>query len=910
MIQHRQQIKQQEVQTYTGECDDDLTATLAFEPTFTDNCTASGLITVTLVSDVTTVDGTCANAYVRVRTWTGDDGCGNVSANYVQTITITDDTAPTADQAAGSADYTGECDDDLTATLAFEPTFTDNCTASGLITVTLVSDVTTVDGTCANAYVRVRTWTGDDGCGNVSANYVQTITITDDTAPTADQAAGSADYTGECDDDLTATLAFEPTFTDNCTASGLITVTLVSDVTTVDGTCANAYVRVRTWTGDDGCGNVSANYVQTITITDDTAPTADQAAGSADYTGECDDDLTATLAFEPTFTDNCTASGLITVTLVSDVTTVDGTCANAYVRVRTWTGDDGCGNVSANYVQTITITDDTAPTADQAAGSADYTGECDDDLTATLAFEPTFTDNCTASGLITVTLVSDVTTVDGTCANAYVRVRTWTGDDGCGNVSANYVQTITITDDTAPTADQAAGSADYTGECDDDLTATLAFEPTFTDNCTASGLITVTLVSDVTTVDGTCANAYVRVRTWTGDDGCGNVSANYVQTITITDDTAPTADQAAGSADYTGECDDDLTATLAFEPTFTDNCTASGLITVTLVSDVTTVDGTCANAYVRVRTWTGDDGCGNVSANYVQTITITDDTAPTADQAAGSADFTGECDDDLTATLAFEPTFTDNCTASGLITVTLVSDVTTVDGTCANAYVRVRTWTGDDGCGNVSANYVQTITITDDTAPTADQAAGSADYTGECDDDLTATLAFEPTFTDNCTASGLITVTLVSDVTTVDGTCANAYVRVRTWTGDDGCGNVSANYVQTITITDDTAPTADQAAGSADYTGECDDDLTATLAFEPTFTDNCTASGLITVTLVSDVTTVDGTCANAYVRVRTWTGDDGCGNVSANYVQTITITDDTAPTADQAAGSADLHRRM
>ena len=890
---------------YTGECDDDLTATLAFEPTFTDNCTASGLITVTLVSDVTTVDPACPNAYVRVRTWTGDDGCGNVSANYVQTITITDDTAPTADQAAGSADYTGECDDDLTATLAFEPTFTDNCTAAGSITVTLVSDVTTVDPACANAYVRVRTWTGDDGCGNVSANYVQTITITDDTAPTADQAAGSADYTGECDDDLTATLAFEPTFTDNCTASGLITVTLVSDVTTPDGTCANAYVRVRTWTGDDGCGNVSANYVQTITITDDTAPTADQAAGSADYTGECDDDLTATLAFEPTFTDNCTAAGSITVTLVSDVTTVDGTCANAYVRVRTWTGDDGCGNVSANYVQTITITDDTAPTADQAAGSADFTGECDDDLTATLAFEPTFMDNCTASGLITVTLVSDVTTVDPACANAYVRVRTWTGDDGCVNVSANFVQTITITDDTAPTVDQAAGSADYTGECDDDLTATLAFEPTFTDNCTASGLITVTLVSDVTTVDGTCPNAYVRVRTWTGDDGCGNVSANYVQTITITDDTAPTADQAAGSADYTGECDDDLTATLAFEPTFTDNCTASGLITVTLVSDVTTVDGTCANAYVRVRTWTGDDGCGNVSANYVQTITITDDTAPTADQAAGSADFTGECDDDLTATLAFEPTFTDNCTASGLITVTLVSDVTTVDPACANAYVRVRTWTGDDGCGNVSANYVQTITITDDTAPTADQAAGSADFTGECDDDLTATLAFEPTFMDNCTASGLITVTLVSDVTTVDPACANAYVRVRTWTGDDGCGNVSANFVQTITITDDTAPTVDQAAGSADFTGECDDDLTATLAFEPTFMDNCTASGLITVTLVSDVTTVDPACANGYVRVRTWTGDDGCGNVSANYVQTITITDDTAPTADQAAGSAD-----
>jgi len=65
------------------------------------------------------------------------------------------------------------------------------------------------------------------------------------------------------------------------------------------------------------------------------------------------------------------------------------------------------------------------------------------------------------------------------------------------------------------------------------------------------------------------------------------------------------------------------------------------------------------------------------------------------------------------------------------------------------------------------------------------------------------------------------------DETTPDASCPNAYVRVRKWTGDDGCGNVSAEYVQTITVEDNTAPTVDQDAGAGDVTLECDDDLTA-----------------------------------------------------------------------------------
>ena len=116
---------------------------------------------------------------------------------------------------------------------------------------------------------------------------------------------------------------------------------------------------------------------------------------------------------------------------------------------------------------------------------------------------------------------------------------------------------------------------------------------------------------------------------------------------------------------------------------------------------------------------------------------------------------------------------------------------------------------------------------------------------------MTATLAFEPTFTDNCTASGLITVTLTSDITTVDPPGSSAYVRVRTWTGNDGCGN-EATFSQVVTITGGVkAPTPycynglsvavmptngsvvlwanDFDAGSFD---DCDDDLTLTIVPE------------------------------------------------------------------------------
>ncbi|MES2852554.1 MAG: gliding motility-associated C-terminal domain-containing protein, partial [Bacteroidota bacterium] len=344
-----------------------------------------------------------------------------------------------------------------------------------------------------------------------------------------------------------------------------------------------------------------------------------------------------------------------------------------------------------------------------------------------------------------------------------------------------------------------------------------------------------------------------------------------------------------------------ITAALALSPAATDNCTLAP--NKVLVSDITTADADCTNAYVRVRTWNFTDGCGNTSANFVQTITVIDNTAPVVTTTAASLNQTLQCNntEGITAALALSPAATDNCTLAP--TKVLVSDVTTADANCTNAYVRVRTWNFTDGCGNTSANFVQTITVIDNTAPVVTTTAASLNQTLQCNntEGITAALALSPAATDNCTLAP--TKVLVSDVTTADANCTNAYVRVRTWNFTDGCGNTSANFVQTITVIDNTAPVVTTTAASLNQTLQCNntEGITAALALSPAATDNCTLAP--NKVLVSDVTTADANCTNAYVRVRTWNFTDGCGNTSANFVQTITVVDETLPIVTNAVAS-------
>src|SRR5439155_849747 len=168
---------------------------------------------------------------------------------------------------------------------------------------------------------------------------------------------------------------------------------------------------------------------------------------------------------------------------------------------------------------------------------------------------------------------------------------------------------------------------------------------------------------------------------------------------------------------------------------------------------------------------------------------------------------------------------------------------------------------------------------------------------------LAPAVAAAPSATDNCTASP--TIHVVSRTEERRGTCANAYVRTRVWNFDDGCGNTSANFTQTITVIDNSAPVVTTAAGSLDATVQCSDSagLAAAVAAAPRATDNCTASP--TIHVVSDTTAASGTCANAYVRTRVWSLDEDSAEIRARVKHIIRLLDNSAPVVTTAAGSLD-----
>ncbi|RZJ64198.1 MAG: gliding motility-associated C-terminal domain-containing protein [Flavobacterium sp.] len=781
-------------------------------PTATDNCIGE----VTLTFEDAQTAGACAGAYTIVRTWTATDVCGNTST-ATQTINVQDITAPTiTTQAANLAIQCGAGNENaLNDWLASNggAAATDTCSA-----VTWTNNYAGIGNDCTAAVTVI--FTATDACGNASTTSA-TFTVSDSTAPVAPEAPAAV--TVQCATDVPANVTL--TATDNC--AGTITAQGV-DVTT-PGACAGSYVIVRTWTFTDACAN-SVSISQTITVNDTTAPVAPEAP--ATLTLACASEVPANVTL--TATDNC--QGAITAQGV-DVTT-PGTCANSFVIVRTWTFTDACGN-SSSVSQTINVNDTIAPVAP--AAPADFAGQCAAEVPANVTLSAT--DNCgdviTAQGV-------DVTTA-GSCPNSFTIVRTWTFTDACGN-SSSVSQNIVINDTTAPVAP--AAPADITAQCSAEIPANVTL--TATDNCgetiSAQGV-------DVTT-PGACAGSFTTVRTWTFTDACGNTSS-VSQTISVNDTTAPVAP--AAPADVTVACGSEVPAAPVL--TATDNCDATP-ITATAIEVLT--PGACANTFVIVRTWTFTDACGN-SSSVTQTVNVIDNIAPTFLEAV-PADVTASCD-----AIAAPATLTavDNCQNA---TVPVTMTETTTPGACAGSYTLVRTWTATDACGNV-ATASQTITVQDTTAPVFVETLPDLAITAECGSVPAPAVL---TATDNCNAAG---VAVVYAETSVPGTCPVTEIITRTWTANDGCGNI-VTHTQTVTVQDTTGPVADVTLDPVVNVSCADVPPVPTL----NFSDACSAVGTPVFTEV-----ITEPINGNYSITWTWTVADACNNTST-FTQVVNVT--------------------
>ena len=210
----------------------------------------------------------------------------------------------------------------------------------------------------------------------------------------------------------------------------------------------------------------------------------------------------------------------------------------------------------------------------------------------------------------------------------------------------------------------------------------------------------------------TClANGQVQ-RTWTATDLCGN-SASGTQLITFTDNEGPVFTSVPAS--YTAQCGDVLVEEMATAS----DCSGSATVTVS----ASNAPGSCPGTYVRTRTFTALDDCGNTST-ATQVITVADNTAPTFTFAPA----------DVTVNVGSIPapnaTATDNCGSVSMSN----SDVSVVG---AGVTTITRTYVATDQCGN-SATHTQTITVNEvigctvpgacNYEPTATYNDGSCDY--------------------------------------------------------------------------------------------------------------------------------------------------------------------------------------
>ncbi|MFO1521556.1 MAG: SdrD B-like domain-containing protein [Kiritimatiellia bacterium] len=578
----------------------------------------------------------------------------------------------------------------------------------GCVTSLTYQDTTTPG--CGSTSTITRRWTATDACGGVSF-CDQTIQIVDTTQPVL--AGVPAGTTVQCN---AVPAAPTVTATDACDTS----VVPVLTTSTTPGSCPQSYILTRTWTATDDCGNVRTAS-QAITVQDTTAPVFSGVGDPA--TIQCDQPIVFST---PTATDNCDA----TPTLTFADATVPGSCPQNFVRTRTWTATDKCGNVRTAS-QAITVRDTTKPVL--VGVPANTTVPCD-----AIPAVPTVTatDNCDTSVIPVLTTA----TTPGSCAQSHTLTRTWTATDDCGNVQT-AAQVITVQDTTAPVISGVGPAA--TIQCDQPIVFST---PTASDNCDT----TPTLNFADATVPGSCPQNFVRTRTWTATDKCGNVKTAS-QAITVQDTTKPviTCPNA-----LTVQCVSDVPAASPASVVATDNCG-----TATVTHDGDTATGTPCNRVI-TRTYRATDACGNF-ATCTQTITVVDNSRPV--QTGFLQDQILQCVSQIPPPV--QPVVVDNCDTSLTVSMVTLTDFSPVNCSRSTRYV----WTFTDDCGN-RLRITQTFFIRDRTKPVITcPAPVTLTGDGNCQAPLPA---LAPVVSDNCGAGGVTLVQSPPAGTLVSGTTA------------------------------------------------------------------------------------------------------------------------------------------
>lgn len=302
------------------------------------------------------------------------------------------------------------------------------------------------------------------------------------------------------------------------------------------------------------------------------------------------------------------------------------------VWVRATDGTD----VSAATATTVTVQDVTPPTIGALSGTY-YLGEGGESTASTRRiWWATATDGNGDNCGLAIKKVSKTGNdwgsatnyVDFDCTELGPQTVYLQGTDAAGNV-AEGSGTITIADNTPPTITAPgqvnANTSSYGGTCSVTASSLFLGTPTTSDNCSGAS------------VTNDAPSSYplgTTVVTWTVTDASGN-TATATQDVVVTEDQIPTISSVSSSLTEVLSSAGAATIDAATYITASDNCTASESLTFEISESTgsgfaATFVVDCDDIGAKTFYFRVTDASGNVSSESSETITIADNTAPTA----------------------------------------------------------------------------------------------------------------------------------------------------------------------------------------------------------------------------------------------------------------------------------------
>ncbi|MCB0612826.1 MAG: HYR domain-containing protein, partial [Phaeodactylibacter sp.] len=728
------------------------------------------------------------------------DDMGNaVSCTF--DVTVEDGGAPTIDvcpvdqTVATSSDGTGDCQAEV-PNLTGQLQASDACSATANLTVSQSPSAGTLFGG-AHGDEQVVILTVTDEAGNSTTCEV-TLTLVDDEAPSIDCSQIVTDRNaapGQCSFTMPGN-GFDPTYSDNCSAALSHNYAPAPSAHTLAGATFPLGTTSVTWTVQDENGQTASCTID-ITITDDEDPVA-----------MCVPGLTVVLDGSGSFQipvsfidlgswDNCgpLASKLISLDGVNfgSEAAVDCDDTGAPVTV-TLQVEDQSGNTSTCTVA-VTVLDNESP--DISCPGNIYTSTDAGVCAATVnGLAPIGQDNCNYTidySLSGATTGSGGDDVSGASFNTGTTTVTYTITDGSSN-SASCSFLVIVSDNEAPVAAQCpAGPLTFNSDANACGTAVNYLSPLFDDNCDGAGLSGTLLAGQAS---GSFFPVGTTTITYEYTDAAGNSSQCSFDVI-VDDNIDPeftncpldivvevqngAATVVSGAANVIGlgPCG----VTMSYDPlTATDNC--SGWVVSQLL-------GNNANPqfYAYDLVYTQIYRVTDASGNFMDcefTVTVQDldgasfvcpsDMTVTADP--------GACEAVVNYAFPFSAT---NCPG---YTVTQVSGPNS--GAAFPLGSTTVTFIIEDDMGNQTTCSFD-VTVVDGEAPeilacAADQdVQTSSDGSGNCTAEVPA---LSVTASDNCTASGSLTITQSPAAGTLFGG-AHGDEQIVTITVTDAAGNSS-----------------------------------------------------------------------------------------------------------------------